>query len=682
MSVVAAFRNTLLLGATFVCATAAAADPTPIDHIVVTATRSQRPGSDNPAAVSELGRDAIVDGRATVGLDESLNRVPGVLVQNSGNYAQDFRIQVRGFGTRAAFGVREVKVLVDGIPATLPDGQTQLDAIDPGAVGRIEVLRRSAGALYGNASGGVIQLFTRDGPDTPWAEVRSLAGRFGLQKHQLQQGGRSGAWKWLAHVSRFTTDGHRDHSAARSTLGRLRLQREIGQRTRVTLHVDAVDAPLAEDPGGLTRSEADADRGAARDRNVLLDAGESVRQVRAAVALSHTDHFGRLDAYAYALHRDFSSLLPVPPEIGAGAVAFDRVSPGAGIQYELAFAAWATRHRLQVGVDVQHQDDDRSRFTNEMGMAAMPVLRQRERVTSVGPYLQHTVQLLDDFEVFAGARYDAIRFDVDVDFDASGAPGGGARTLDAFSPAAGWLWRVRPWASLFASVATAFQTPTTTELGAADRGGFDPDLEPQESTTVELGTRIDRARFGAGLTAFWIRVDDEIIRFEAPGGRDAFRNAGRSRRLGVEADWRWEIGAGLAWSGAVTWIDATYREYATDAGDFAGNDEPGIASWQVFQELRWDHPAGAFVATDLFALDRVFADDANAATSPGYELLGARAGWEIGRGAWSLRPFVAVTNLLDQRYDGTLRINALGGRYFEPGPGRAFFAGVGVSAIL
>lgn len=661
-------------------AAARAADPAAVDHIVVTAGRSARPLAEVPAALSAVDRRELEDGRATISLDESLTRVPGLLVQSSGNFAQDLRLQIRGFGTRAAFGIREIKVLVDGLPETLADGQTQLDTIDLGAIDRIEVLRRPAAALYGNASGGVIQLFTTEGPDEPWADVRVLGGSFDRQKYQLRGGGRSGPWKLFAQAARFTTDGHREHSAARSTNANLRLRRDLGRRSDLSLLVSAVDAPRAEDPGALTRADADANPGAARPLNVALDAGEEVRELRAGLVLRHAGAAGRLDAWAYGVARDFENRLAVPAEQGAGVVAFQRLAPGAGVQFERPWSLLGQEQTVLAGVDVQHQDDDRTRHTNVAGARGTLLLAQRERVTGAGAFLQNTTRFGDAVELFAGGRYDVVRFDVDVDYDASGVPPSGRRTLDAWSPVGGVRWQALAPLSLFASVSTAFQTPTTTELAAPDGGGFDPDLEPQTSLGGEVGARLRHEGIELGLAGFVLRVEDQILRFESESGRDAYRNAGRSRRFGAEADWRWFAGSGFTWSGALTWIDTEFRDYVTPAGDFAGNEEPGTPSWQVFQEVRWDHRAGGFAAFEAFWVDDLWVDDANRVRSDGYALLGLRAGWAIERGGWRIAPFAAATNLLDQRYDGTVRLNALGGRYFEPGPGRAFLLGLEVGS--
>lgn len=680
-AILSAVVANLLSGAARQAARAVAAE-LPIDRVVVTATRSEQRLGEAPASVSVIDRREIDEGHPEIDLDEPLTRVPGLLIRNSRNYAQDLRLQIRGFGARAAFGIREIRVLVDGLPETLADGQTQLDNVDLGAIERVEVLRRSSASLYGNASGGVLQLFTSDGPAEPLVEVRALGGSFGTRKYQVRSGGRRGKWNAFAHLARFETSGYREHSRARSTNGTFKLGYELGTDTDLTILVNGVDAPVADDPGGLTRDEANADPESARDLNVRLDAGEEVRQGRIGLVLDHRGSITDVQAYAYALQRDFENRLPVPAAQGAGIVHFDRFSPGAGLRMQRRVTVLGFTQELTLGSDLQYQDDDRARFANIDGERGRLLLRQRERVTATGVYGRDSVALGDRAEVFAGVRFDVFRFDVDVHKDANGDAIAGNRILRAWSPSAGASYRPSANTTLFASVSSAFQTPTTTELADPDRGGFNPDLKPQQSLGGELGGRYESAGASLGATAFYLDVDDQIVRFESESGRDAYRNAGRSRRFGLELNGRWRCVRSVTWTGALTWIDTRFRRYSTDEGDFAGNREPGTPEWQVFQELRWQHPGGTFVAADLFAIGDVFVDDANRVRSDGYALVGARAGREFVVGRWTLSPFVALTNLLDERYDGTVRLNALGGRYFEPGPGRAFVVGMGVAAEL
>jgi iron complex outermembrane receptor protein len=652
-----------------------------VERIVVTATRTDEPIAEVPAAISVVGREDVQDGRATWSLGESLNRVPGVFVQESGNFAQDTRIHIRGFGTRAAFGVREIRVLVDGLPETQADGQTQLDAVDLGAVDRIEVLRDTASSLYGNAAGGVIQLFTEDGADEPWAATRSTGGSFGFGKFQVKGGGRSGNARVYVSGSHLFLGGYRKQSNAQATIGNIKVGYDLAERTSITALLNVVDAPVADDPGGLTRAQTREKPTQAAVNNVLFDAGEEVQQARIGFVIDHAGPPHELSAYSYFLARDFENRLAFEDQ---GIVTFERLSPGGGLRYTWDAPVIGVAQQLTVGLDVQHLDDDRRRFDNLEGKRGDLRVEQNETVTSVGPYVRQAVHLTDEIELSGGVRYDSVRFDVDVDFDDSGvSTGSDTRTMDEWSPAGGLRYTPLSWLMLFGKIGTSFQVPTTTELGNPRGGGLNPSVDPQTAVSYELGARYLGKRLSIGSAAFLIEIDDELIPFEDPlSGRTTFRNAGESRRYGVEADWVAEILRGVEWTGAVTWIDAEFRDYAVAGASFDGNEEPGIPSWQVYQELAYRHRSGAFAALEALLVDDYYVDDGNVARARAYELVNLRLGVDYSRGRLRLEPFIGLNNLLDQEYDGTVRLNAFGGRFYEPAPDFNVFGGVVVNIDL
>lgn len=677
----------------FFCSTAAAQqqeDRLQLEPVVVTATRLEQPLGDVPASVGIVEGVDVQGGQRGNGLQESLDRVPGVLVQNADNFAQDVRIQIRGFGTRAAFGIREVRVLLDGFPATQPDGQTQIDDIDLGSIRRLEVLRGPAGALYGNASGGVIQLFSEDAPPVPTATLDLSGGSYGFGKYQLEGGTRAGPASAYAFGSFLQLGGYRQHSDTDSGTWLAKLRYDVGDATALTLLVNGVDTPVANDPGGLTKQQVAEDPRQARDLNVRLDAGETVQQNRVGATLAHRAAASDLDLYAYVITRDFDNALPIAPATGDGIVAFDRLAPGGGGRWTWFAPVLGVDQTLTLGLDLQYQDDDRRRYPNLDGARGTLSLRQREQVGSVGPYLREAVMLRPDLELSAGLRYDAVFFDVDVDTPADSTESG-SRTFEQLSPTGGirWTWldgrpAVLDDLSLFATIGTAFQTPTTTELVSPSGVGFNPDIQPQTSVTYELG---GRARWPRGLiteaSTYYIEVDDELVQFESAGGHAAFRNAGHSRRYGLELDWQARPLAPLRWSGAVTLIKSEYTDYQVGEQSFAGNDEPGIPQWWIFQELRYDHPLGIFAAVEAYLVDGYFVNDANTASTSAYELLNLRLGYQVDIGDhWSVAPYVGFNNLANQSYIGTARLNALGGRYFEPAPTFNSYAGIAVIARL
>ena len=652
-----------------------------LDPVVVTATRLPQHLGDVSAAVSVVERGDIRDGRPTVGLDESLARVPGVFIQNNENFSQDLRIQIRGFGTRAAFGVREIKVLVDGLPETLPDGQTETDALDLGAVDHVEVLRGPASALYGNASGGVMQIFTDEPPATPHVGVRLMGGSYGLGKYDVAGGGTAGNAGVALHAGFVQLGGYRDHAAADRGTMTAKLRWALGDVDAMVL-LSGLSTWRADDPGGLTGPEVRADRRQARALNVALDAGEEVSQGRIGTVLRRVTDHTELSAYGYVLYRDFEGRLPIPADAGDGITTFTRLSPGIGARFAYTATFLGAEHTLLAGLDVQHQADARRRFANVGGSRGRLGLDQDETVTSIGPYVRWLVALGDDVEVNAGVRYDRVRFDVDVhapvDSDDSDT-----RTLDAWSPAGGVTWRPRRWLSLFANAGTAFQTPTTTELADPDGAGFNRALDPQTSTNVEAGARVAWPGRGmAGVTAFYLDLRDTLIPFESESGRTFFRNVGRSERYGVEVEAQLALTDTLRWSGAFTFTHAEFRRYRNANGDFAGNEEPGIPGAIFFGELLYRQPGGVYAGVETTLVDGFWADDANTARTPAYVAVNLRAGWDGMLRGVHLEPFVGIQNVSDATYNGVVRLNAAGGRFFEPAPGINVFGGVGIRVDL
>lgn len=634
------------------------------------------------APVSVAARSSVssidwTDARRTEPLltvDEALRRAPGVFVQNSFNFAQDQRIAIRGFGTRAAFGVREIKVLVDGIPESSPDGQTQLDNLDLGSIRRIEVLRRAASSLYGNASGGVINVITDGFEEQPFLETRLSGGSFGFHRYQVKTGGRLGEVDYVVNGSWSSIDGYRQHSGSENRFVSGKLSYRFDADSDLTTLFNYAHTPWSRDAGGLTRAEVDADRRQARVRNVALDAGEEVRQGR--LGFIYRNRFGggqEITLTQHSLFRDFSNKLPILPAAGDGIVEFDRVGVGGGAKY-----FWETvANQLTAGMDAEFQEDDRQRYANVTGTRGALGLDQVESVRSVGTYARNVHAITEDHRLIGGLRYDNVRFEAEDRFLADGNDSG-ARALDQFSWSVGLEYDVHSNLELFADVSTAFQTPTTTELAnSTGGGGFNPALEPQTARTYEIGvdSRLsDRTRLE--LSFFLIQIDDELIPFTSPTGRDFFRNAGRSERKGIELGLERRLTQEWTWQTSYTVMDAHYRDYVTAGGSFSGNREPGIPAHQFFTEIRWQSRRGFFGSVDLQHVDQFELNDANTAKNEAYTLLNARIGYTKKFKRGTLTPFVALNNLLNVRYNGQTRLNAFGGRFFEPAPRFAAFGGI------
>ncbi len=481
--------------------------------IVVTAPRVETPITRVPAAISVVNTEDIQLGQPTLGLDESLVRIPGVFSQNRFNFAQDLRISIRGFGARAAFGIRGIKILVDGIPATLPDGQSQVDSLDLGSAERVEVLRGPSSALYGNASGGVINITTEEGPETPFVEGRMTFGEYDLWKTQLKSGGQVGPLNYLVNTSRLEYGGYRERSRTENVLFNGKFRLTLDDASDLTATINVMDSPLANDPGGLTRQQVDDDPRQPAAINLRFRTGEEVSQQR--FGLVYQRDFGDLHALqvnGYFTSRQFRGAIPFR------VIEFDRHFIGGGVQYSYLGNLFGRPSRLTVGIDVQHQSDRRQNFNNVSGEPGENlILNQDEKVTSVGPYIQEEFDLLDKLTLVLGGRYDNVRYKVD-DFLTSNGDDTGSRTFDQLTGRFGLIYRPITAVNAYLNISQSFETPSTTELvnRPDDQGGLNPNIEPQKAVNYEIGVKgqaFKRVRYELAL--FFIDLEDELISYEA-----------------------------------------------------------------------------------------------------------------------------------------------------------------------
>jgi len=662
---------------------AAQQDSSVLEEVVVYASRIPTDLADLPFAGSRVDGEQVQRARQQIGLDESLARVPGLFFQNRYNYAQDLRIAIRGFGARANFGIRGIRIFADDIPQTLPDGQGSVDAIDLGSVESVEVLRGPFSAVYGSSSGGVILLQTEDGPADPELGVRLNAGSYGFRQWQLKAGGQIGAFSGLANLSSTELDGYRAHSEYRSDLLNSKFRYTFGDSSSLTVVLNAVDSPLANDPGGLTAREVAADRRQAVSRNVQFGAGEALDQQTLGVAYRKDFSAGRgLLLRGYWQGRDFANSLPfeVNSNGQGGAVDLRRRFGGFGAQYGWTAGRGAAGHRLVAGLDYDAQRDHRRRYANNEGIPGDLTTDQDEDVTTSAVFLQDAVDLGDRVTLTLGGRYDVIEYQV---LDRTGAPGSGGRTFSEFSPMIGLSWAVREPLRLYGNISTSFDPPATTEL-ANPYGptGFNPDLDPQTATNYEVGLKglfAGRARFELAL--FRIDVRDEITPFELEGsGQSFFRNAGSSTHQGLETSLVLELLPGLTGGASYTWSDFTFDEFREPGGGvFDGNRIPGVPEHLFHLDLEWSHATGLFAGWDLLYAGKFYADNANMVPTGDYLVSDLRAGYRWQAGPWLVEPFAGVNNLFDEAYMSNVRLNAAFGRYYEPAPGRNLYAGVRIS---
>lgn len=680
-------------------ATAAAQDAprtplAPLPEVVVSATRVERDGFDLPAAIDLVPQAAIREGRPQVNLSEPLARVPGIVVQNRHNYAQDLQISARGFGARASFGVRGVRLIADGIPATMPDGQGQAASFNLSSAERIEVLRGPLANLYGNAAGGVIQIFTADGPREPQAAASLLAGDFGTRRLGLQAGG-SRPFNYLADASRFETGGHREHSAARRDHLNAKLKLESGARGAVTLVLNALDQPQSEDPLGLTAAQFAQNPRQAGTNALAFNTRKSVAQTQAGALYDlELGAQSRLHARAYLGERQVTQFLAIPLAAQAaatssgGVVDLDRGYGGAGLRYTRETTLAGAALTWSVGLDYDRMAERRRGFINNFGIAGALKRDEDDVVSNLDLYVQGEWRMAPRWTALAGVRSSRVRFFATDYFIAPGNPDdSGAVRYARTTPAAGLSYRLAEGAVLYGNYGEGFETPTFAELAHRGGGlsGLNLALKPARSTHRELGLKLRRGEAGRiHVALFRIDVLDEIVVESSSGGRTVFKNAAATRRKGLELSWQERLPHGIEVAIAGTALDARFVHPFTSGAPPtlvpAGNRLPGVPAASLHGELLWRHAASGFHAgVEARASAKVHVNDANSESAAAYRVWNLRAGFEQRGRNWRLTEFVRVDNVGDRRYAGSVIVAEANGRYYEPAPGRNWLAGVQAS---
>jgi iron complex outermembrane recepter protein len=678
----AALRAVVLAG---LCATRVVAQqPAPgdsarrytIDTLAVRVLRTPLPPLRAPFAVSVVGGEGERAAKPGLALNEALAAIPGVQVDNRYNYALGERISIRGMGARAQFGVRGVRVLLDGLPATLPDGQTQLNHVDVAALGAAEVARGPASALYGNAAGGVVRLGTPAPPPVPLASrYHATLGEDALLRLNSTAGGTLGRATYRASLTRLKYGGYREHQSADNSLAGFNLGLHRGANTlRVAFTAVVYDA---ENPGALSDSALTADRSRAVPANVTQQAGEEGRQGQLGVTWEHAIGNGSLEVTAHGLSRSIDN------PIAIRWIDLDRGAGGA--RAVLSTELWRGL-RWTGGAEWELQRDHRVNHENLAGERGAELLDQVERVRALGAFAELSAEA-GPLELLGALRHDAFRFSVRDRLVTTADPDdSGSRDLSAWSPALGVSLSASSWLAFYGNLASSFQTPTTTELAnrPTGAGGFNPELGPERTRSLEVGAK---ARRGAGwveLAAFRAVIDSMLIGFEVAGfpGRQFYRNAGQALHRGLEAGAGVRALSALTVRAAYTWTDARFRRYVVGSADLRGNRVPGIAPHRVDATAFWGPARGPFAGIDVRheSATPVADDDAEGRlASPAYTVVDLRGGWtELRAGRVRLSPSFGVTNVLGVEYNTSVVVNAARGRYYEPGPGRSFYGGVEV----
>ena len=670
--------------------------------LMVIKQRSGLSELDTPAAVSVVDGDELRRASAQVNLSENLGGVPGLQIQNRQNYAQDLQLSVRGFGSRSMYGVRGVRLYVDGIPATMPDGQGQTSNIDINSVGKVEVLRGPYSALYGNASGGVVNIDSETGSQPTTLEAGTYFGSYGSWRNSVKASGATGDGTQAGDVnytisgSRFTTHGFRDHSGTQKSLGNGKLGVRLDDVSTLTLMLNSVSVD-ANDPGGLTAEEYKANprqspRGDQYNTRKSLDQTQIglryQREMSENDQLTLTTWHGERHTTQYQSIPYIAQQRPTYP---GGVIVLERKYQGVDTRWKHDGQLGSVPVTLIGGLDYETMTERRQGFQNyntvngvdQFGEKGEQRRNEKNTMWNLDPYLQTSWQLTPKWTLDAGLRYSTVNFDsTDYYITSGNGDDSGSARYHKLLPMGSVNYAVSDAWNLYASAGRGFETPTINELSyrstSGTQTGLNLGLKPATSDTVELGSK---TRIGYGLltaAVFQTNTDNELVVDETQAGRAVYKNAGETRRRGLELgfdqqfamDWHLK----LAW----TLLDATYRNETCNAKNVctpAGNRLPGIARNMGYASLAYAPESGWHAGADIRYMSDIQANDANDAQAPSYAVTSLNSGYRFNWSQWSLDLFGRVDNLFDREYVGSVIVNEGNNRYYEPAPGRNWGGG-------
>ena len=675
-----------------------AAQAQTLDEVVISASRAQARSFDAPAAIQSVGRETIQNGGPQVNLSESLVRVPGLTILDRSNYAQDLQLSIRGFGARAAFGIRGIRLLIDGIPATTPDGQGQGSSVSPTSMDRIEVLRGPLAQLYGNASGGVIQAFTKPASKVPLADYQYYVGDYGLHRADYQFSDTVGDYGLVADYSTFTIDGYRDNSRTERKQFNGKLDFKANDQTRVNLVFNQFDMPLAQDPLGLTAAQLKANPAGAGTDAVTNKARKIVLQNQLGGSATYAvdrDH-------AYTGRAYYGTRENLQYQSNGRWIGLNRDYYGAGLQYN-AKTNWAdVPVQYAAGYEFDRSSERRQAGLSPAGTKTVGSLSRDEDnlAENSDVFFQATAQVSEQVAVVGGLRSSTVRFVSDDKFTTDGFDGSGNASYSATNPVLGFTYFANDHLNLYANYGQGFESPTLAEV--AYQGGttpvlaqFNPGLKASSSQHYEVGAKwVPQRGSRVDFSVFQIQSTDEIVVAASASGQTSYKNAPGTSRSGFELAGSTLLSPHVGATVSASMLDAQYSQAFTSGTTpiASGNKIPGIPQTSFFTELAWTSAvvqpgaktaaAGTRLAAELVHSGRIYADDVNTASADGRTVfnLSASQRWAVDRAAVTL--YARLNNASDERYVGSVIVNQSSKQFYEPGLPKNWMLGVSVSAPL
>ena len=687
-------------------------EPVLLPTIQIEVTRTDTAWLNTPASVYRIEPDKNQN-NVGVNLTETLKGVPGLQLNNRENYAQDLQLSMRGFGARSTFGVRGVRIYVDGIPATMPDGQGQTSNIDLSSLSHIEVLGGPFSSLYGNSSGGAILTTSKEGSGQDSIELGYSAGSHNKNRADvILQGGAKNAGEpsYVVSSSYFDTDGYREHSAAQKVLSNAKLTWDLDDGSKINWVLNHVDIH-ADDPQGLTRDQWKANPKQVNDAKNIYDVRKEINQTQTGLTWSkplNDQH--EIYAMAYAGQREVTQYQSIPntaqanPRHAGGVIDFNRDYYGTDLRWTGKDVLPNTR--FTAGLAFDFMDEERKGFENFDANGNYGVkgdLRRDENNTlwNLDPYLQASWNFLPAWTVDAGLRYSNVHYqskDHYIKFDAdpnkNNGDDSGKTDYSKLLPSVALTWEMTPEFTSYISYAKGFETPTFTEMAYSANDGMNFNLQPASSDNYELGIKAQNVWGNFTAAIFQSKTQNDIVSAGTENGRATFRNADRTLREGAELSWNKALWRDLTAQASYSYIDATFDAFVPEIANPSdptkpkavaipsGNSIPGIAKNQAFATLGWQPETGFNAGVDVRYMDKVYVDDANSDAAPSYTVVSANAGYVWKQADWKVRTYVRADNVFDENYIGSVIVNDGNGRFFEPADGMNWSAGFSVTKVF
>ena len=675
-----------------------AQDITVLPTLHVEATRTDTTYLQTPASVFRIDAPQV-DNSSQVNLTEVVKGIPSLQIRNRENYAQDLQLSMRGFGARSTFGVRGIRLYVDGIPATMPDGQGQTSNIDLSSLDHVEVLTGPFSSLYGNSSGGTILTSTKGGQGKDSIELSYSGGSHDKSRAGLVlQGGAKGVNEpsYVISSSYFDTNGYREHSGAEKVLNNAKLSWNLDDGSKINWVTNYVKIH-ADDPQGLTRDQWNANPKQQVPFLKQFNVRKDIEQTQTGVTWSKPiNDKNELYAMAYLGNRQVTQYQSIPKSTqdasvnhAGGVIDFERNYYGADFR-------WTGKELLpnttiSAGVALDVMDEDRKGFENFNLVNGQPSygvkgnLRREEDNTlwNIDPYLQASWQFLPTWRLDTGVRYSNVHYKSE-DHYLSNGDDSDKTDYNKVLPSAALSWQILPELMAYVSYAKGFETPTFTEMAYRPDGesGFNFDLSASTSDTYETGLKSQNHLGDFTLAVFQTKTKDDIVSAGNSNGRSTFRNADKTLREGVEFAWNKKLWRDLTATASYTYLDATFDADIPALGSIAqipsGNAIPGIAKNQAYASLAWQPSHGLYGGVDVQYMDKVYVNDTNSDAAPSYSVTSANVGYAWVMGDWKVNSFARVDNLFDKNYAGSVIVNDGNERYFEPADGRNWSAGLRV----